>query len=97
MRQFPLHQDQEAMCQTVPSAFGSVCNLAIRQDPKHDEEYAAALGDNAALTRHLELQREVMLVTAAELENESCQGDDYQPIHVLDELQDRLPKRGQPE
>ena len=77
MRQSPLHQDQEAMCQTVPSTFGSVCNIAIRQDSKHDEENAAILGDNAALPRHLELLREVMLVIAAELEIESSPGDGY--------------------
>ena len=57
------------MRQVAASAFGSVCNQAIRQDQTHDEEYSPAV--NAALNFQLEQQMDEMVALVPELETVS--------------------------
>ena len=88
MQPSPLHQElqqeQLASCPTVLSEFGSVCNHAIRQVVIEDGEVTTPLGRNEAVAMHHVQQGDERFEPLAELEIDSCPGDGYPPLHVLD-------------
>ena len=71
-----------------------MCNHAIRQDMRNYEDNVVALADNSVAARHFALQRAPMAATPADYGMESS-ADEMQPIHVMDECQERIQRLSQ--
>ena len=82
--------------QAIITGLGSVCNHAIRQDMRNYEDNVVAMADNSVATRHFALQMEPMAATPADYGIGSS-SDEMQPIHVVDECQERIQRLGQPQ
>ena len=93
--QSPCLEERDPESHTVPMEFGAVCCQAIRENPLNGDENSPATGGTLVASRQLRLLSDAMLLTSED-HGVGSNPVDFQPLHVLAGLQERVPKDGNP-